>query len=290
MVAVVTDGACDLPPASVHTLGITVVPYRVRWGSRLYYEGQDFDDGAFYASLAEAEPYPVVEPPEVGALQEAYEGAVRSSGSVIAIHLSSRLATTFANAWQARNGLPLYAGRIEVFDSQSASLGLGFMVERAAILARRGHSLVQIVRHLRRMVQETHVAFYVESLENVRKSGFLEKHPRLAEYLQDGRQILRIDEGMLAPFERVRSKAKALDALQTFVLEFPRIERLGLMYAGSRQDLEELLARLEPFYPREALVISRLGAALGSILGSGSLGVAVYEGAPPSSSAETVMS
>jgi DegV family protein with EDD domain len=262
------------------SLGVRVVPNIVSWAGRRYLEDANFDYGAFYAALPGADPFPEVLPPEAAQLQEAYQSAVKTAGSVVAVHLSSRLGAIFERAWQARSGLPLYAHRIEVFDSQSASLGLGFIVEQAALMARKGYSLPQIVRSLRRLVQQTHVAFYVDSLEFLRRSGFLESHFKLAESLQEGRQILRVDEGILVPFERVRSRSKALDGLQAFVLEFPKIERLGLLYAGSRQDLEELLMRLDPFFPRETIVISRLNAAMGLILGPSAIGVAVFEGEP----------
>ncbi len=280
MVAVVTDSAADLPSEMAWSLGVQVVPHRVYWNGRRYSEDVAFDHGAFYASLSAADPFPKLVPPDPAQLQEAYEAAVQRAGGVVGVHLSSRLGGAFENARAARAGLPLYSHRIEVVDSQSASLGLGFLAEQAALMAQRGRTLTEILRDLRRLVQQVHVVFCIESLEFLRRSGFLDAHPKLAESLQEGRQILRVDEGMLVPFERVRSRTKALDALQAFVQEFPRIERLGFVYAGYRQDVDELLTRLEPWFPRQEIVVSRLGIALGLMLGPSAVGVAVYEGAP----------
>src|SRR4029078_10469868 len=60
---------------------------------------------------------------------------------------------------------------IEIVDSRSASLGLGFQALREVDLAGEGMGAEAIAAELRAAVDRYHVVFFVESLEHLRQSG-----------------------------------------------------------------------------------------------------------------------
>jgi DegV family protein with EDD domain len=200
-------------------------------------------------------------------------------GDVLVITISSKLSETYAAALRAREGLGASpAAHIAIIDSLSASMGLGLIVLAAAKAARTGrHSLSELASMVQRMTTQTHVVFFVETYDYLPQGG---RAARVASLIEAGnaRALLRLDEGAIVPFERARTRAKAIEGLYNFVEDFPHVEELALLHSGTPNEVELLLARIHPIYPRERVLVTEYSAVLGTQLGPAALGAAVYEG------------
>jgi fatty acid-binding protein DegV len=91
--------------------------------------------------------------------------------------------------------------------------------------------------------------------------------------------LLRIDEGQIVPFERVRTRARAREALAGFVLSLPAVDRCAVLYASDRGDAMALRQAIaaETGLPPHRLDVARIGATIADRVGPGALGVAVVE-------------
>jgi fatty acid-binding protein DegV len=66
-VRIVTDSACDLPPAACEELGIEVVPLTIRFGEREYVDRKELSVEAFWRELESSTVLPETAAPSVGA-------------------------------------------------------------------------------------------------------------------------------------------------------------------------------------------------------------------------------
>lgn len=278
-VHIVTDSTCDLPLSLRESLGITVVPLNVHFGETVYRDQLDLDSDQFFRLLAQSPELPKTSQPAPILFEDAYRELTADGSSVVSIHLSSKLSGTMRSAESGREALH-NRGQVEIVDSMSASLGLGLIVMAAAELANEGADQREVASFVRRLVQNVHLWFFVDTLEYLQRGGRIGRASALLGTILNIRPILKIEEGEVHPVEKVRTRSKAIDRLVEFVELFPSIDRLAVMHSTqSLTEAETLLKRLEPLYPREKILVSRYGPVIGTHAGPGCLGVIVSQGA-----------
>lgn len=277
MVKIVTDSSSDISPHLATELGITVVPVRISFGTKVYYDGIDMDRSSFYQQLSKSAVLPTTEPPLPGEFQHAYSQLIKGSDQILSIHGSSRLNRTVQVAQEAAKPF-LGRGKITVVDSRMISWGLALVVSMAAEAANRGVSADEIERLIRGMVPHIYMVFFVENLDYLERRG----HPGRGRMPVDGlpgvRPLLIIEDGEIVPMERVRSRGKSIDRLFEFVTEFARFEQAVILQGRLSEDTQLLFQRLTEAFPERKLDIRPYGPALATYLGPEALGVAVYEG------------
>jgi DegV family protein with EDD domain len=265
-IAIVTDSSADLSPAIAARASITIVPA---------------GPGVLYSGAESAAPSSLVE-----RFSQVFSELSRTHDSVVAVLLSERLGSVAAGARAARDRLSTTAPgerTIEIIDSRSASLGLGFQVMRAAELSRLGAGTGEIAAELRANTDRYHVVFSVESLEHLRTRGRIGRSAaKIAEALQL-KPLLRIDEGQIVPYERARTRAGAEFELAEFVRTLPAVERCAVLYASNHTDALGLLQAISTAtdLPPERITVQQIGETIAAQVGPGALGVAVVETAIP---------
>lgn len=271
-VAVVTDSTCDIDRELVAARGITVVPLNVHFGDEVYRDQVDITTDEFMAKMATAEKLPTTSQPSVGS----FETAFRATGAteIICPLLSSRLSGTYQSAQIAAQNL---AGEIhiELVDTLNVSYGLGFQVLRAADLADQGDDATTIAQTLRNEIWRYHVVFFVETLEHIRRGGRIGKAAQMVGSLLQLRPLLRIDEGQVVPYERTRTRSKALRALVDFATDNIVPEEIAILYNTTPDDAAKLAEMLQPTTPDAEIRLVQLGPVIDSHIGPDVLGVVV---------------
>ncbi|HEX5414350.1 MAG TPA: DegV family protein [Chloroflexota bacterium] len=276
-VRIVTDSTCDLSSAICEELGITVVPLTVYFGEVAYRDRVDLDSDQFLRMLARSGELPKTSQPSPAVFEETYRRLAADGSEILSLHLSARLSGTVHAAEIARDALRGKA-HIEVIDAGSASLGLGLIVMAAARLARQGAEIRDIASLVRRLSPNVHILFVVDTLEYLQRGGRIGRANALLGALLNIRPILKLEDGEIHPVEKVRTRSKAIDRLVEFVELFPHIDELAVVYSAESPDLEALLRRIEPIYPRERIVQGRYGPVVGTHAGPNGLGVIVSQG------------
>jgi DegV family protein with EDD domain len=266
-VAIVTDSSADLAPEMRASGQITVVPAMLA-ASR---------DRA--PALQPLEGQPTAPPP---ALVDAFAGTFTEFAgdhdAVVAVLPSGRLSPSVDAARQARERLAGVVA-IAIVDSRSASMGLGFQVVRGAELARQGMDAATIAGVLRAAVDRYHVVFSVESVEHLRESGKIGRSAAIIAEALQLKPLLRIDEGQIIPYERARTRYRAIHELADFVCELPAVDRCAVLYATNQTDGDRLLTTIAGLtgLPSHRLTVSQIGPAMVAQVGPGALGIAVVE-------------
>jgi DegV family protein with EDD domain len=276
-VKIVTDSTCDLPRELCDERGIHVVPLNVHFGEVVYRDQIDLDADQFLKLLARSGEAPKTSGPSPGLFEETYLRLGSDGSPIVSIHLSGKLSGTIRSAELARDAVRA-RGLVDVVDSHSASLGLGLIVLAAAELADAGAEAREIVSFIRRLSPNVHILFVVDTLEYLQRGGRIGRAQGLLGTLLNIRPVLKLEDGEVQPVEKVRTRSKALDRLFEFVELFPELDRVAIVHGGCEADLEQLLRRIEPIYPRERITIGRYGPVIGTHAGPNGLGVVVSQG------------
>lgn len=277
-IKLVTDGSADIPPEVAHELGIEVVPVLAQLDDKVYRVGVDIADEQLYDMLGSHHHRLSIAAPPPSVIEQVYRGLIGVADHVFSIHLGTRLGAVHANAALARSRLPASTTRVELIDSKSASLGMGSVVIAAAQAAREGAGAEEISRLIHARIRHTHVVFFVDTLEYLEGSGRLTLAGAVLGSMQRIKPLMILDEGEIVPYERTRTRAKAIEGLFTFVEDFPRVEKVTVQYVTTPEDVEKLLEKVDPIFPRDQVQIARFGPAVAAHLGPGAMGVTVFEG------------
>ena len=273
-ISVVTDSTSDLPQALRREWEIGVVPLSVNFGNESLRDGVDVTHEEFMRRLAASKAMPTTSQPPPGLFEEEYlRLADEGAEGIVSVHLSEKLSGT---ASSARIAAEAVADRVpvEVVDSRSLSLGLGFLALEAARAARAGRDLAGVAEAVRRIVPNIHIIFFADTLEYLQRGGRIGRAAALAGSILSLKPLMRVDEGVVVPYERTRTRSKAIDGLVKFAADFPHIRQLAALEIGEGA-LETLLDRLAGVFPRERILVNKGSPVIGVHTGPGALGVIV---------------
>lgn len=275
-IAILTDSSSDLTADLARDLGVTIVPFSLRFGHDSFADGKDISTAELVARTETSDVIPAVSSPSPRVFEEAFLELAADHDRVIAILISSRLSSAVKSATVAAK---VVRDRIavDVVDSLNTSFGLGLQVQRAVDLVARGVPADRLVTQLQSEVTLNHVVFFVETLEYLRRSGRVGKAPEMLGSFLQLKPVLRIDEGQVIPFERARTRAKAIDVLIAFAQSIPAIDEIAVVYATTPEDADSMVPLLEKLVDPARIRIVQFGPALTAHIGPGCVGVAVRE-------------
>lgn len=275
-VRIVTDSTCDLPPEIVERLGITVVPLSVFFGDEALLDGVEIDAPTFYERMKTGGVLPRTSQPSVELFQEAYDRVGADGSEIVSIHLSSKLSGTLNAASVAREVVKDHV-HVDLIDSYQVSLGLGLVVIEAATAAQAGKPLAEVVAATRRAMDRTSVHVVVDTLEYLQRGGRIGRARSLLGSILSIKPILRVEDGEVAPFERVRTRNKAIERIFEIATSRPRSKTLFVATGGDYATAEALIERLRPLLPHTEILLANLGPTVGVYTGPGALGIAALE-------------
>ena len=275
-VRVVTDSAADLPSDLAQRWNITVVPCYVIIGDQPYRDGVDISPDEFYHNLASNTQLPTTAQPSAADFQAAYQELLGLGHDIVSIHISGKLSGTLNSASQARAALGEdAAGRIEIIDSQLGSIPMGLAVLSAAQQAKTAESHQQLAERVRRDLPPIRVYFVLDTLTYLQKGGRIGKAQAFLGSVLNVKPILTIQDGEVYPVERVRNRQRSLRRLVELTQQLAPVKELAVIYSTEPEEAEALKSRLSTLLPSKDIVVARFGAALGTYVGPGGLGVAL---------------
>lgn len=278
-IRVVTDSTADIPEQIQRDAGIMMVPLSVNFGSESLLDKVEITHAEFIRRLKTAKTLPTTSQPSPGRFEEVYRQlADDGADGIVSIHLSEKLSGT---AGSARIAAEAVADRVPVtvIDSRTITLGLGFLALEAVRVAATGADLTAVADAVRKMIPNIHIIFFADTLEYLQKGGRIGRAAMIAGSILALKPLMRLDEGVVVPHERTRTRTKAIDGLVKFVKDFPQIRQLGALQIGDA-DIDTLLDRLAAIYPRDKIVVTDVSPVIAVHVGPGTLGVVVDAGDP----------
>jgi DegV family protein with EDD domain len=272
--AFVTDSTSYLPEEVREKYDIQVAPQVVIFGEETLYDGLDIMPTQFYERLKIAETMPTTSQVEIPSFKQIYGTLVQQERPIISILISDKLSGTIQSAEEAKKEFP--EARIEIIDSESAAMAMGFQVLAAARAVQDGRSLDEVLEVARNAKQQTGVVFMVDTLEFLHRGGRIGGAARLLGTAVKLKPILELQDGIIETVAKVRTRSKALTRLLDLLEE--RIDgranvRLAVLHAAAEAEAKEVLEMAaERVNPIEQ-IFSELSPAVGVHVGPGTLGL-----------------
>jgi len=271
-VRIVTDSTCDLPEEVVSKYNITVIPLHINQGEKSYLDGIELTREEFYARLPDYKPAPTTATPSPETFRLKFEQlAEEGAQTILSIHISESLSATINSARVAAEQFKHIP--VTVLDSTQLSLGLGFIVEKAAQMSELGHKMDEIVINLQELMKRTYVFASLKTLEYLRRSGRMHfALARLGEILQI-KPLLHMNQGHPTA-HRTRTQSRATERLMEWLRENAPYEKLAVVHAGVQAEAEAMRERVKEFLPESDIPVVQITPVLGAHLGVGALGFA----------------
>lgn len=273
-VAVVTDSTAYLPQALIDEWGVRVAPVVVTVAGRSYEEGVEITPHQVAEALKEWQPVSTSRPTpaEFSSLFESARTA--GADAVVSIHLSSELSGTYESAVLAARTAPI---PVEVLDSRSIGMGLGFAVLAAARTAAAGAQLPAVAAAAQAVIDEAQVLFYVDTLEYLRRGGRIGAASAMFGTALRVKPLLQVLDGKVQPLEKARTSGKALARLVDLA-----VERAGgapvdvaVQHLDSPVRAQEVADALRERLGLERVIIDEVGAVVGTHVGPGMVSVSL---------------
>ncbi|MDP3044850.1 MAG: DegV family protein, partial [Bacillota bacterium] len=260
-------------------LDIQVVSLSVNFETETFLE-EDIDNATFYQKMAASKRVPTSSQPSPLDFHRVFENCVRAGDQVVGVFISSDMSGTCQSALSALKTVKeeYPKAEIEVVDSRSNCMELGFAVLAAARAAKAGLALDEVVRQARHVIERSRFLFVPETLEYLKKGGRIGGAAALMGAILQIRPILTVSDGKTEVFNKVRTKNRAI---QTIVEAFlADVQKRGLgevavhhINCGAEgqnvaERIKEKLGTTVPVYP--------IGPVIGLHVGPGTVGVVYY--------------
>ncbi|MBI3241720.1 MAG: DegV family protein [Chloroflexi bacterium] len=279
-VRIVTDSTAHFEdPDFPRQHNVSIVPLTIHFGKDSFRDGVNINTESFFNLVETTGLLPTVASPTQEQFAAVYEEITRTSDSIVSIHLSSKLGRAWRNASAASEPL-LGRCNIQVIDSLSTSMGLGWLVEAAARAAEAGESADEIVRIVRGLTSRLYIVFFVETPTFLANSKRFGKAQAALSPMLGIKPFLAIEDGDIVAMEKVRSRQQAVEKLVEFVAEFSALENLAILQhaPGVSDESRLLLNQLAIDFPGRKFPVVTYGPSLATYIGPEAMGVIVFEG------------
>ncbi|MGK5444007.1 DegV family protein [Micromonospora sp. URMC 105] len=275
-VAVVTDSTAYLPPELVHAHRLTVVPLTVVLNGAEGLEGVETLPADATRVLGGRRVTVSTSRPAPEQFARTYRDLLDAGADgVVSVHLSAELSGTVEAARLAAAEL---GDRVEVVDSRSTGMGLGFPALAAATAAAAGADLSRVRQAALDCVDRTTIYFYVDTLEFLRRGGRINAAEALLGTALSVKPIMHMPDGAIVVRDKVRTASRGVARLVDLAVEAAGDADvdLGVHHLAAPQRAEQLLTalterlgdRLHDTYVSEAgaVVAAHAGPGLASVV------------------------
>jgi DegV family protein with EDD domain len=278
-IAIVTDSTAYIPDDLCSKYNISVAPQVLIWGEETLEDGVDIQPSEFYTRLANSKVMPTSSQVTPGSFHKIFSKLIEQEYEILAILISDLLSGTISSAMQARLLFP--GNKIEIVNSKSVAMALGFVALAAGRAAADGANLADCVAVAEKARENIGVVFTVETLEYLHRGGRIGGAQKLLGTALSLKPILEVTGGRVESIDKVRTRAKSLHRLIELLEE--RIAgrtpvHLATIQANVPDEARKLLVEAgQKFSPVES-IFCEVSPVIGAHGGPGTLGLAFLAG------------
>lgn len=277
MLKIVADSTCNLDPDILKRYDIRVAPITIQFGNESYEEGIDIDRDLFYRKIEELNIIPTTSQPTPAWFERFFRELHHLGHTILTITLTSKHSGTHQSAVLARSMVP--EADVEIFDSESISLGTGWMILEAAQAAEAGRDRGWILRRLDDIRRKARLFLTPATLKYLQMSGRVGKLQGALASLLNVKPIIALEHGQLEARENVRTRGRALERLlelmeQAFGSVTPI--NLAVIHARAKEEAEDLLRRARERLNCRGVLTGDLVCSLAVHGGPGVIGLFAY--------------
>jgi DegV family protein with EDD domain len=279
-IALVTDSSAYIPKDLIDKYEITVAPQILLWGKETFEDGVDILPAEFYSRLQKATVMPSSSQVTVSKFHDIFQHLLELDCQVLAILISTKLSGTINSAEQAKAMLPAGAP-IEIIDSYSTAMAMGFHLLTVARAIKQGASMPECIELAQKATKHSGLFFAVDTLEFLHRGGRIGGGSRFLGTALNIKPILEVRDGAVEAVERVRTRRKSLSRIIELVGEQIAGRtpvRLATLHANAADDARIVLNEANEKLGAIESIFSEVSPVIGAHAGPGTVGLAFMAG------------
>lgn len=277
-IKVLTDSTSYINEHVRESLDIRIVSLIVEFEDATFKE-IEINNERFYERM-EKKGIPKSSQPSIGDLYSEMESVVKQGDDLVCIFLSSDMSGTYSSAHMAKNMIieNYPNANIEIVDSRSNCMQLGFATIVAARAAKENKTLNQVKQVVKENIKKSRFLFIPANLKYLEKGGRIGRANAIIGDFLKIIPILTVENGVTTIFRKIRTKKKAELTMIKQVLEDIKILGLGKIVIHHINCIDE--AKNVANQIKEVLDIDikmqDIGPVIGLHVGPGAIGIAYY--------------
>lgn len=279
MVKVVTDSTCYISEDLVKEYDISMVSLNILLDGETYRE-LDIKNENFYEKLDKCSELPTSSQPGMDEMLEAFKKIAEEGNDIVGIFISSKMSGTYSTAHVIKEMvLEDYPNiNIEIIDSTTNCMEMGFHVLEVARAAKEGKDINEVAETARKTAKHSRFLFVPDTLKYLKKGGRIGGASALFGTILKIMPILTVENGVTTVFDKVRTKKKAVDTIINKVLSDVNKDNLGGIIVHHINCEDEGLDLAEKLKDKLNIdvKIQSIGPIIGLHVGPGSIGVAYF--------------
>lgn len=279
-VKVLTDSTSYIPKELREKLDIRMVSLNVKFEDEDFKE-IDIDNETIYEKMA-LKGIPMSSQPSIGEMKEEMKKTVEQGDELLCIFLSSDMSGTYSSAHMVREMVleEYKSARIEILDSRSNCMQLGFSVVVAAQAAKAGKTLEEVKRAAEDNIRRSRFLFMPDTLKYLKKGGRIGTAGALLGGLLKITPILTVEDGKTSVAAKVRTKKNAAAAMIERFKQDVEVFGLGevaVHHINCVEEAKQLALEIKKTLNiNEDIPVYAIGPVIGLHVGPGTVGIVYY--------------
>ena len=268
MITVVTDSSSYFKQAEAKALGIKIIPMSYTVDGQVYSESYSDQNGDFENLLKSHGRFSTAQP-NLAAFLSCFEEELAVGNEVLCITISSRLSGSYSTAHAAAKLTG--SGKVSVFDSRLTAGGLYLLAKKAQEWISAGFPASEVMQKLQDIRGEIAVAFSVDDIAPLRKSGRLGFVRMSVGTILNRKPVLLLFEGGIVSDQVVSGETGIIKRLVQKVATDAK--EIVINYLGNNRLATNLYNVLKDAHPQTPISLRKLGPVLGIHLGVNAIAV-----------------
>ena len=149
-IKIIVDSTCDLDVELAEKYDITLIPFSIIFGDKLYKENVTITKEEFYEKIKTSEDHPQTGLPQPKEFYNVFKKFLEEGREIICLTISGAISGTYNSA--IISSKMLTPDKIHIIDSRNSTLGLGLMAIEAAKMANKGSTSKGIIDYLQKIM------------------------------------------------------------------------------------------------------------------------------------------
>ena len=283
-IRVVTDSTSYIPKNIRESLGIEVVSLSVIFNGQGYRE-MDLTNDEFFKMMNESEEIPTSSQPNIGEVKETFQNIINQGDKIVGIFISSDMSGTYQSAKMIKDMIleENENAQIEIIDSRSNCMQMGYAVIEAAKAAKSGEDILEVANKAKSVISNSRFLFIPETLKYLKKGGRIGGAAALLGNILKIIPILTVTDGKTTVFQKVRTRKKAINTMINQMFEDIHEKdfcHITVHHINCEDDgiilKEQIEEKLRVNGLKGDVIVQPIGPIIGLHVGPGSIGIAYY--------------
>ena len=271
--SIVTDSTSNISQNVADELGITIVPLTLTFGEESLLDMQDITPEAFFKRLTTDPNHPTTSQPSVGAFLGCYNKLIENGATeILSIHISKKVSGTYESAVQA--AAQISNCKIEIIDSGTLSLPLGFGVLEAAKSLKNGKNIEEIKNITINTLSRSNIFLSIDTLDYLIRGGRMSKAKGFIGSKLNVKPILTVEDGLVGQGGKTRNYKKSIDLMLSKISELAPFAYVGIVHSDAPELAADAVKALKAIDGNIEPLVTPLTPVLGVHAGPGAIGFA----------------